>query len=750
MTNKVSFEYIAKRGIDYEYTPIIAALVNDGGRYTPVTNYLKNSGFDDNSAWSISAVWTIENGVAKNHAGASQTISQTVTLDVGIYLVSVEIVEAITGNFSLYGSAGTATTTFLTSAYQKYTLGILARLLQVTSGGTITLICRADNGTVGSIDNFTCYYLNDDTIGNDASTNLVTNGDFPTTTTGWTKYETSGTGAISVVSAQLLVDNAGSATYTRAVQGITCTVGKSYEATCDLIGVSNFALLTISTGSTGVSQIAVDRSTTTGTLRINFVATASTMYIGVWSGSGTSDTATFDNVVCRASNDLITNGEFGTDISWTKGTGWTISGYVAVATAATGTLQQVVTFEETGTYELHIKCASLTSGNFYLTLVPGTAIVTYETAILITATGEYYRKVYVHSTGTMTYSILPSSAFTGTLDNASFWLIEDDQSASNDNGFEVHGQLRRVAVNQGSDLRAYAGFSATAYLEQPYTSALDFGSTGDFSVVFWSRWDSFPSGAFHVFENLTDDGNTGFRAYANGNAAIVWQIRNTAAASTLTSANNTFSPNIWYHVVLTRETSGTILKAYINGEYNSTSGTITARNTDSGAPLTIGTQSNGLSNYHHGYIANFQIYNSALTAAQIKNLYDTEKEQFRPFSAFQQKDNTYLIETTANHKLARVHREKWRNVALDGTTESNLIREDKTHDIQTDLIHYQDMAPWREMMFSLGSDETFNFRIGSGFEPNEQITASIDSADYEEVRENETIYHRLNLTVRER
>ena len=38
----------------------------------------------------------------------------------------------------------------------------------------------------------------------------------------------------------------------------------------------------------------------------------------------------------------------------------------------------------------------------------------------------------------------------------------------------------------GAELVGYSGFSAANYLEQPYNSALDFG-TGDFCVMGWSK-----------------------------------------------------------------------------------------------------------------------------------------------------------------------------------------------------------------------------------------------------------------------
>ena len=63
--------------------------------------------------------------------------------------------------------------------------------------------------------------------------------------------------------------------------------------------------------------------------------------------------------------------------------------------------------------------------------------------------------------------------------------VVDDRSV-NENGLHSYGTINKSAVATGADLVAYSGFSATNYLEQPYNSALDYG-TGDMYLCWYMQ-----------------------------------------------------------------------------------------------------------------------------------------------------------------------------------------------------------------------------------------------------------------------
>lgn len=751
MGNKLEFEYTAKRGIDYEYTPIVATGVNDGGRYTPIDNLLKNSGFDNDANWTLGNGWSIANGIATGINVSATYLQQTVTFDkTGIYVLSADVVEILTGVISFYGSAVTATTSWITSTYQVSTAGHFERYLQVTGTGTFTVTCRADNNSAGSVDNLNLYYLNDETIGSDGTTNLVTNGDFPTDTTGWTVGQSSGTAVISSVSGQLKVDNNSSATFGYAYQTITTEVGQAYELSVDILSstyISNMRALRADNTTTICSRT----ETSADTYKVYFVALDTTTNIRVMCyETNTAAYVTFDNITVCASNNLITQGDFGADLGWTKETGWTISGGTLNVSSpgSTTSTYQSVTIPAPGTYEFSAEITSWTAGTLSLTTTAGTAIYTTESTPTLATTGWLRRKYYVHAAGTIFLKITGTSTAVASIDNVSCWLIEDDASTSNDNGFEIHGELYREAVAPGSDLRCLTNISVYNYLEQPYTSALDLQIftysawvklTSTSTQFIFARYDSAATGGGVV--QLYNDSAVGVRALISDDSLATYDY---------VTAGTSYRDSIWHKYDFVCDSTNIYI--YVDGgliDYTAISAASGSLSNTS-AVLKIGGRADVTVYPFLGNITNLQIYNSALTTAQIQNLYNTEKEQFREFSAFQKVGDTYTLQTTANSKKARHHREKTRNVALDGTPESNLIRDDTFHEIQTDLIYYQDLPQWRELLYSLGSDETFNCRIGSGFVPNDQITASLDYVDVEETRISEMIYHRFNLTIRER
>lgn len=108
----------------------------------------------------------------------------------------------------------------------------------------------------------------------------------------------------------------------------------------------------------------------------------------------------------------VLNGTFDTDVSWTKGTGWTIDtgdSNNAIATATTGNLNETASTVVAGKYYQLSFDAVVTSGTFQV-LAGG------WTSDTISATGAgMVRYFYATTTGALTFDGV--SAFTGTIDN---------------------------------------------------------------------------------------------------------------------------------------------------------------------------------------------------------------------------------------------------------------------------------------------------------------------------------------------
>lgn len=125
---------------------------------------------------------------------------------------------------------------------------------------------------------------------------LVTNGTFASTTTGWTA--TSAT--LSVSSGELVITNNATA-YGSAYQAITTVVGKTYIALfTSRKGTCSGSNLCVGTAAGGTQNGTLwVTSATNVTNQINFVATATTTYISVVNGDNTNGLLSYaDNISC--------------------------------------------------------------------------------------------------------------------------------------------------------------------------------------------------------------------------------------------------------------------------------------------------------------------------------------------------------------------------------------------------------------------------------------------------------------------
>jgi hypothetical protein len=142
---------------------------------------------------------------------------------------------------------------------------------------------------------------------------LVTNGTFDTDTSGWSTY----LGTSSVVSGKAQLDG-NSTTNSHFSQSISCVVGKTYVLSADVFRVSgsNSFDLRVSTGGSGnfepeaFASLTSLSNTVEETKTITFVATASTIYVGISiNGNNSTTVVSIDNVSVRlAEPDRSVNG----------------------------------------------------------------------------------------------------------------------------------------------------------------------------------------------------------------------------------------------------------------------------------------------------------------------------------------------------------------------------------------------------------------------------------------------------------
>ena len=219
---------------------------------------------------------------------------------------------------------------------------------------------------------------------------------------------------------------------------------------------------------------------------------------------------------------------------------------------------------------------------------------------------------------------------TYTFDNWTIKKVEEDRSLNN-NGLQVYGTVTKSAVATGAELVGYSPSSNTSYLEQPYNSALDYG-TGD---MYYSMWvyanssDSF-SGNTYIFErsSISDTNNRRIEA------RMTTSTRLEIYANGQTLDNNVPVPaNSWYKLDILRRSGEA--SVYINGEYYSstTGGAATGSLTDTSAKLVIGNRAY-FATRQYGFpsnsrIALFRTGATAPSAEQIKKMYEDEKHLFQ-------------------------------------------------------------------------------------------------------------------------
>jgi len=141
---------------------------------------------------------------------------------------------------------------------------------------------------------------------------------------------------------------------------------------------------------------------------------------------------------------------------------------------------------------------------------------------------------------------------------------------------------------------------------------------------------------FRLIDTTTVTNDTivclGTNSTATGGGSFILRVNtdqlriNFEQSSNYTEFTKTISNRIWYHVVATYDggTSASGRKLFIDGveiAQTSTSGTITGVNLPVNPGFTVGMRTS-INGYLNGSISQFKLYDTALTADEVKRLYD--------------------------------------------------------------------------------------------------------------------------------
>ena len=336
---------------------------------------------------------------------------------------------------------------------------------------------------------------------------------------------------------------------------------------------------------------------------------------------------------------LITNADFSNGT-----TGWsndatptfTVSGGGVASVdrnggGATGQCYQTITTEVGRTYTVGVLVSAVSNGfQVYAGEAPSSSNITMNQGA-INSTGTHYWTFTATSTSTrLDFSATQNVNGTASFDNITIFDGVADRSI-NSKGLSVYGTITKSAVATGAELVGYSSSSNTSYLEQPYNSALDYG-TGD---MYYSMWvyanssDSFSSDTY-IFERSSISDTNNRRIEARMTTSTRLEIYTNGQ----TLDNNVPVPaDAWYKLDILRKSGEAFV--YINGKYHSstTGGAATGSLTDTSAKLVIGNRAY-FATRQYGFpsnskIALFRTGATAPSVEQIKKMYEDERVLFR-------------------------------------------------------------------------------------------------------------------------
>ena len=242
------------------------------------------------------------------------------------------------------------------------------------------------------------------------------------------------------------------------------------------------------------------------------------------------------------------------------------------------------------------------------------------------ATGTFYLKL-----GMVT------SYVTGSINSVSLSIAEKDRSVKG-NGLQIHGQITKEPVNNGSELVSYSGFSATNFLDQPYNSDLNFDNN-DFAVYGWFKLATNNSQQC-IMMLMEPTGQVDYvlvEQQANGELRFQVDSLNGASVAYAT----TLPTGVWIHYCgINLDDDRTYL--YINGKntelHNNTVHGFGGSSFDNTTGrLTFGRRAESEydaanSKPFGGELALWRISKSVPSPEQIKKMYNEEKKLFIPDS----------------------------------------------------------------------------------------------------------------------
>jgi len=216
----------------------------------------------------------------------------------------------------------------------------------------------------------------------------------------------------------------------------------------------------------------------------------------------------------------------------------------------------------------------------------------------------------------------------------SLYAVYKGESNANDSLATYNGTAQGgLTYTAGKRGNAFVFNGTNAIINLPNTSG-EFNFTGDFTVSTWFRSSSLASSRYFIY-NLQNNGSTygyGWSFIYSASLGWTFDVSNGASTNRVNFTTGGYGANIWYHVVAVR-TSGQKHKIYVNGvdtpavqfgNVNTNAGYIANQKMDLGGISSLGL-------YALCDLDEVNMWNRALTATEVTELYNTGTGKFYPY-----------------------------------------------------------------------------------------------------------------------
>lgn len=337
------------------------------------------------------------------------------------------------------------------------------------------------------------------------------------------------------------------------------------------------------------------------------------------------------------------------------------------------------------------------------------------------------------------------------------WLAETTAGAATGAGasndlsslsvdLDATGTLTKSAVATGAGLMQFTGWSAANYLSRVYGAALDLTST--ITVLAWVKPSTLTGSRAVCGNRRTGSGDYGGYGLNIEAGKLRFSVTDNAGASVHAADASDISTTNWTLAVGTITAAG-LVSIYTNGRLVDTtaSGTVGA----TAAVFAVGVEnvSGSMSNAFSGGISLVRVIGSVLTAAQILEIYNNEKDLFKTNAPYRVVGTQYNLDWILEAADNSMTVDSDVVISLGGQQETIERRRDKRLDITIGSVLHTEKPTLENFLHSIQAGETFSVDVYGSVASADAPVNVIADHGYSIRRVNNSNIYAVSLSLRE-